>query len=99
MDYFRGMGFGWIMEHAPCAVPVNLAKEFFTFFHFESTTDLDKESIYFRFFNQDMAMNLKEWSLRLRLLSSKMSEKGDWSQREIGQPNCTKEFNAEEAWK
>ena len=27
VDYIRGMGFGWLLEHAPCGVPMNLWKE------------------------------------------------------------------------
>lgn len=41
LEYIRGIGFGWILEHTPVGVPVNLAKEFFTSFRFTNTTDLD----------------------------------------------------------
>lgn len=43
-------------------------------------------------------MSLREWSLRLGLISTKMDERGDWSLREIGQPKEMKRFSEKEAW-
>lgn len=70
LAYIKGAsGFEWILEHSLVEVHVDLAREFFTSFHFTHTTDLDAPSICFRLFNQEILMTLREWSLCLGLLT------------------------------
>ena len=99
ISYFKSIGFEWILNHSNAEVPVALAKEFFTSFKFKQSTDLDADTISSRIFNEEMEMSIREWSLRLGLLTPEEEEEGAWNEREIGAPKNTEGFDAEEAWR
>ncbi|XP_047978506.1 myb-like protein X [Salvia hispanica] len=99
ISYFKSIGFEWLLNHNNAEVPVALVKEFFTSFKFKQSTDLDADTISFRLFNEEMEMSIREWSLRLGLLTPEEEEEGAWNEREIGSPKNTAGFDAEEAWR
>ena len=46
-----------------------------------------------------MEMSIREWSLRMGLLTPEEEEEGTWNEREIGAPKNTEGFDAVEAWR
>ena len=56
----EALGFEWLLENRDPEISVRLAKEFFTTFRFQVTTDLDEVSISFRIFGGEMSMSLIE---------------------------------------
>ena len=97
ISYFKSIRFEWLLNHCEEEVLMALAKEFFTSFKFISTTDLDADSITFWLFNEEMVMSIREWSLRMGLLTLVEDEEGTWNERDIGAPNNTEGFDAQEA--
>ena len=93
ISYFKSIRFEWLLNHSEEEVPVALEKEFFTAFKFKQTTDLDADSISFRLFNEEMKMSIREWSLRMGLLTPEEEEEGTWNEREIGAPKNTTGFD------
>lgn len=76
LAYIREIGFEWLLNHSTAEVPVTLAKEFFSTFHLNPTTDLDTDSITFRLFNQEYEMGIREWSLRMGLFTHAEDKEG-----------------------
>ncbi|XP_047945649.1 uncharacterized protein LOC125192179 [Salvia hispanica] len=54
----EALGFEWLLENRDPEISVRLAKEFFTTFRFQVTTDLDEVSISFRIFGGKLSMSL-----------------------------------------
>ena len=63
------LGFEWLLENRNPEISVRLAKEFFTTFRFQVTTDLDEVSISFIIFGRELSMSLIEWTVRLGMCS------------------------------
>ena len=63
------LGFEWLLVDRDPEISVRLAKDFFTTFRFQVTTDLDEVSISFRMFGRGLCMSLIEWTVRLGMCS------------------------------
>ncbi|XP_041995791.1 uncharacterized protein LOC121745914 [Salvia splendens] len=79
-------------------VPIDLAREFFSTFRFKSTIDLNADSIKFRLFYEEHVMSIREWTLRMGLLTRTEDDEGLWSERMIGPPKLTPGFKTQNAW-
>lgn len=90
------MGFEWLLENRDPEIPVRLAKEFFTTFRFQVTTNLDEVSISFKVFGRELSMRLIKWTVRLGLCSLGKAIGPGWRGRESGIPRRHGEFNPHE---
>ncbi|XP_042029790.1 nucleolin-like [Salvia splendens] len=97
LSYISAIGFEWLLSHSTAEVPMALAKEFFTSFKFKSTTNIETDSISFCLFNVDTTMSIREWSLRLGLLTMEEDIRGEWDDRHIGPPRKTPGFDTQQA--
>lgn len=79
-------------------ISVRLAKEFFTMFRFQVTTELDEVSICFRVFGRETSMSLIEWTVRLGICSLEEAIGPEWRGRERGIPRRHVGFNPQAAW-
>lgn len=92
------LGFEWLLENRDPEISVSLAKEFFTTFRFQVTTDLDEVSISFRVFERELSMNLIEWTVRLGMYTLEEAIWPEWRSRERVIPRRQVDFNPQEAW-
>ncbi|KAL1533036.1 hypothetical protein AAHA92_32978 [Salvia divinorum] len=97
LEYMSGIGFEWLLEFNSADIPIALAQEFFTSFHFKATTDVTEKSISFRIFGRQVKVSLTEWSIRLGLYTEEQAREREWSARQLGQLKSDTDFDPQAA--